>query len=317
VYLISRLRGPNGFPKSVKSSTNPGGVGHAWVKRRFIDPAPPDTVFDTGRGTRLFLPSRIADNRFLTQGDPDYVRRLENLPENQRRALLLGDWNVFEGQYFDEFRTDVHTVAPFGIPKSWRRYRSIDYGLDRLACLWIAVSDTGDCYVYRELCRSGLIISEAAKQILAFDGGDEIYATLAPPDLWNRSQETGKSKALLFAEHGVPLTRASNDRETGWLAVKELLKTSEGELGEEYPRLRIFENCTTLISHLPSLQRDPKNGSDASVHPHEITHICDALRYFALSFREKNQPKRQEDPLLWAKKRAIAKAAQGGAKRRF
>jgi phage terminase large subunit len=223
VYMLSRVRGAKPFPSQVKSSTNPGSVGHTWVKARFIDPAPPNTVFDTGRGTRLFLPSRIADNRFLTRGDPDYVRRLENLPENQRRALLLGDWNVFEGQYFDEFRTDVHTVAPFGIPKSWRRYRSIDYGLDRLACLWIAVSDTGDCYVYRELCRSGLIISEAAKQILAHDGGDEIYATLAPPDLWNRSQETGKSKALLFAEHGVPLTRASNDRETGWLAVKELL----------------------------------------------------------------------------------------------
>ena len=292
VYLISRLRGPNGFPKSVKSSTNPGGVGHGWVKRRFIDPAPPDTVFDTGKGTRLFLPSRIADNRFLTKGDPDYVRRLENLPENQRRALLEGDWNVFEGQYFGEFRTDLHTVAPFGIPKTWRRYRSIDYGLDRLACLWIAVSDTGDCYVYRELCRSGLIISEAAKQILAYDGGDEIYATLAPPDLWNRSQETGKSKALLFAEYGVPLTRASNDRETGWLAVKELL-------AEGGRRVYFFRNCEEVIRCLPQLQVDPVHPTDTRNEPHEITHAPDALRYFAITYTAPAKEEKRPDPTLW------------------
>ncbi len=76
VYLFSRLRGANGYPKQIKSTTNPGGVGHTWVKARFIDAAPPDTVIRTSRGIRRFIPSRVRDNRFLMEADPDYVRRL-------------------------------------------------------------------------------------------------------------------------------------------------------------------------------------------------------------------------------------------------
>ncbi|MBO7170946.1 MAG: terminase family protein, partial [Clostridia bacterium] len=224
LYLMSRLRGANGFPKQIKSATNPGGVGHAWVKGRFIDPAPPQTVFGDGKTTRIFLPSKIDDNPYLTAGDPAYKTRLLSLPENQRKALLYGDWNIFEGQYFPEFSEADHVIDPFPIPADWRRYRTIDYGLDRLACLWVAISPEGDFYVYKELCESDKIISDAAKDVRERNGDDKIYATLAPPDLWSRSQETGKSKAILFAENGLTLTRSSNDRETGWLAIKELLK---------------------------------------------------------------------------------------------
>ena len=296
VYLISRLRGVNGYPKQVKSSTNPGGVGHAWVKERFIDPAPAGEVFAATGGTRVFLPSRIDDNDFLLRGDPDYKKRLLALPDAQRRALLEGDWNLFEGQYFSEFRTDVHTVEPFPIPEKWRRYRTIDYGLDRLACLWIAISPEGEIYVYKELCRSDLIISDAAAAILTTDGKDKPYATLAPPDLWSRSQETGKSKATLFWEGGLRLTRAGNDRETGWLAVKELLKIR----ADGHARLRIFRNCTELIRCLPMLEMDPANPSDTLTEPHAITHAPDALRYFAITHVSPAKEEKRATPFFWS-----------------
>lgn len=280
IYLISRLRGTEGYPKQVKSSTNPGGVGHMWVKERFIDPSPPMTVFSAANTTRVFIPSRIDDNLFLMKGDPDYKKRLLALPENQRRALLHGDWNIFEGQYFPEFTEETHVCDPFPIPESWRRYRTVDYGLDRLACLWVAIAPDGDVYVYRELCESGLIISEAARRITEYNGSDKIYATLAPPDLWSRSQETGKSKAILFSEGGIHFTKSSNDRETGWLAIKELLKTDENG----HARLRVFRQCREIIRCLPMLQIDPQKPSDTLTEPHAITHAPDALRGFAITF---------------------------------
>lgn len=296
LYLMSRIRGANGFPKQMKSATNPGGVGHAWVKGRFIDPAPPQTVFGDGKTTRVFLPSRIDDNPYLMAGDPAYKTRLLSLPENQRKALLYGDWNIFEGQYFPEFSPELHVLDPFPIPADWRRYRTIDYGLDRLACLWVAVSPDGDFYVYKELCASDKIISDAAKDILTRNGEDKVYATLAPPDLWNRSQETGKSKAILFAENGLSLTRSSNDRETGWLAIKELLKPREGAP----PRLRFFRQCSEIIRCLPLLQIDPAAPSDTLTEPHAITHAPDALRGFAITFVHPAKEKREEKRSPWS-----------------
>ena len=185
---------------------------------------------------------------------------------------------------------------PFPIPPEWRRYRTIDYGLDRLACLWIAVSPEGNFYVYKELCDSDRIISDAARDILGRNGEDKIYATLAPPDLWSRSQETGKSKAILFAENGLPLTKSSNDRETGWLAVKELLKHGEGRP----PRLRFFRHCTEIIRCLPLLQIDPAAPSDTLTEPHAITHAPDALRGFAITFVHPASSSGEEKRVPWS-----------------
>ncbi len=281
LYLISRVRGTNGYPKRIKSSTNPGGVGHTWVKRRFVDPAPAGTVFVGEDGMkRLFLPALLSDNRFLEEGDPKYRERLLALPERERRALLFGDWNIFEGQYFTEFSEREHVITPFTVPVSWRKYRTIDYGLDRLACLWIAVSPDGCAYVYREYCESGLPIGCAARAILErTPPGEEIYATLAPPDLWSRGQESGKSKASIFAENGLIFTKTANDRETGWLAIKELLAPARGSA-----RLKIFSFCTEIIRTLPALTIDRQKPSDCSTEPHEITHAPDALRGFAIYF---------------------------------
>ena len=185
LYLISRLRGVNGYPKQVKSTTNPGGVGHSWVKARFIDIAEPYKVTTAKSGTRVFIPSLVTDNRFLMAADGDYVKRLENLPDKESRALLLGEWDMFDGQFFTEFDRSVHLVSPFEIPDTWRRYRCLDYGLDMLACYFVAMSDRGKAYVYKEIYESGLIVSQAAQRIKEATN-EKIYATFAPPDLWNR-----------------------------------------------------------------------------------------------------------------------------------
>ena len=280
VYLISRVRGANSFPKQVKSSTNPGGIGHGWVKARFVDQAPAGMGFVGEDGmARIFIPALLADNRFLAEGDPTYRDRLLALPDREKKALLYGDWNIFEGQYFTEFSTKRHVISPFEIPRTWRRYRTIDYGLDSLACLWIAIAPNGISYVYRELCKPNLTISQAAREILALTPpGEEIYATLAPPDLWSRSQESGRSKARLFAEHGLIFTKTQNDRECGWLSVKEML-ISEGEGG-----IRFFSNCTEIIKCLPALTVDKLRPTDCSTEPHGITHAPDALRGYAIYY---------------------------------
>lgn len=247
--------------------------------------------------TRVFLPSLLKDNNFLCRSDPSYRLRLEALPEREKKALLYGDWDIFEGQYFSEFSRDAHVCEPFEIPPLWRRYRTIDYGLDRLAVLWIAVSPEGCAYVYREYCESGLPISAAARAICERTPvGEDIYATLAPPDLFARTQESGKTKASLFGEFGVTFTKTSNDRECGWLAIKELLcDTGTGV------RLKIFKNCTELIRCLPALTVDKIRPTDCANEPHEITHAPDALRGFAIFHTRPALPEMKTSYSSWTR----------------
>lgn len=294
-YLLSRLRGANDFPKQIKSSTNPGGVGHQWVKERFIDPAPPETVFDiiekeggTISGQGLYLPAKVQENIFLMRKDPDYLKRLLNLPEKNRLALLEGRWDIYDGVFFSEFDPAVHVVRPFRLKEHWKQYVTMDYGMDMFAVEVVAVDEEGNGFVHRELYQSGLIISQAAEKAAELVEDLDIAAWLAPPDLWNGRQETGKSVADIFAEHGVPLTMTSNNRHAGWLAVREWLasRTVRNEItGEERimpPKLRIFENCRNLIRTLPALQYDDKDPEDVANEPHELTHAPDALRGFCV-----------------------------------
>ena len=200
VYMISRCRGANGYPKHIKSSTNPGGVGHSWVKERFIDIGPYNQIHkcktETGEEiTRLFIPSFVTENKFLMEKDPDYIKRLDALPEKERKALKEGNWDIFDGQYFKDFDRSVNVIEPFDIPKEWDRYRTIDYGLDMLACYWIAIDTHGNEFCYKELYEPNLIISQAAERIIEVNGDDKIRYTYAPPDLWNRNRDTGKSTA--------------------------------------------------------------------------------------------------------------------------
>lgn len=291
-YMISRCRGANEYPKRIKSSTNPGGVGHMWVKERFVDIGPSGEIhkckMETGEETtRLFIPSFVTDNKFLMRADPDYVKRLDALPEKERKALKEGNWDIFDGQYFKDFDRSVHVIEPFLIPKEWDRYRTLDYGLDMLACYWIAIDPQGYEYCYRELYKKDLIISEAAAKILEANGDDKIKYTYAPPDLWNRRNDTGKNAYDIFRENGVILTRSSNNRVLGWYSVQEHLKIEEKkdeQTGEtkRISKLRFFNTCKHILRTLPAIQRDDKNPNDCAKEPHELTHGPDAIRGFCI-----------------------------------
>lgn len=289
IYLISRLRGANDFPKSVKSSTNPGGVGHTWVKNRFIDIGAPDELHHFPTGTRVFIPSKVQDNCFLMEKDKNYVKRLENLDEKNKKALLYGDWDIFDGQYFEEFSRDIHVVKPFLIPDEWRKYRAIDYGLDCLACVWVAVNSVGECFVYREYAESNKVISVGAGEINELTS-ESVKLTYAPPDLWGRSQESGKCRADIFRQAGMSLVKSNNDRISGWLCIKEMLKkNAQGDV-----KLHVFNTCNELIRCLTSLQYDKANPSDCATTPHNITHLPDALRYFAIQHYKPEPLKKQK-----------------------
>lgn len=276
--LKACLRGANSFPKRIYLTCNPGGVGHGWVKRLFID-----GNYRKGENPQdyAFIPASVYDNEVLLEKDPGYLEQLESLPNELRRAWLCGDWNVFAGQYFPEFCEDVHVTVPFPVPEGWKRYCAIDYGLDMLAAMFIAMSPEGDAYVYDEVHESGLIVSEAASRILAKSYGISIF--IAPSDLWSRQKDSGKSIAELFADSGVFLTRIVTERIEGWLCLKEWLRPFVDCDGERRAKLRIFSGCENIIRCLPLLLCDKNKPGDVATEPHSITHAPDALRYFAVS----------------------------------
>lgn len=280
--LVACNRGANDFPKRIYITCNPGGVGHSWVKRLFIDR---DYTEAENPEDYEFIQSKVYDNTVLMEKDPDYVRMLETLPEDMRKAWLDGDWNVFAGQYFREWRDSIHVIEPIEIPEWWRRYFAMDYGLDMLAGYWIAVDGDGQAYVYREIYQSGLIASEAAQKIKELTGGENIEQWLAPPDLWNRRNDTGRSVADIFMEQDIPLTQVDNDRINGWQDVHEWLKpydTTDIITGEpkKAAGLRFFRNCRNVIRCLPMVQYDDHKPNDVAKEPHELTHAPDAIRYF-------------------------------------
>ena len=264
---------------------NPGGVGHLWVKRLFIDK---DYTPTENPDDYKFIPSLVFENKYIMERDPNYVKVLENLPEDRKQAMLYGNWDIFDGQFFREFKRSVHVIEPFQIPEHWNRYIAMDYGLDMFAVLFIAIDTKGKAYVYNEIHKPNLIVSEARQTLKSIMRHYKYKYIYAPPDLWNRNRDTGKSTAELFWEGGLDLTKASNNRIAGWLNVKEWLKIRKvrneqtGELYEDSD-LKIFSNCINLIKYLPQLQHDEKEPNDVATEPHEPTHITDALRYFCVS----------------------------------
>lgn len=284
------------FEPRIYYTANPGGVGHAWFKRLFID-----REYRNNEKSKdyTFIQADVYDNKILMKNDPNYVNILENLPEELRRAHLYGDWDAFAGQYFREWRREVHTIDPFRIPDEWDRYVTIDYGLDMLAAYWIAVDKQENAYVYKELYQSNLIISEAAKRILEINGDDLIDTFYGPIDLWNRRNDTGKSAFEIFNENGVYLMKSSRERINGWYAVKEYLKINKSrdeQTGDDIltSRLKFFNTCDNIIRCLPQLQSDKRNPNDVAKDPHELTHGPDAIRGFCIERQMLKLPKTKE-----------------------
>ncbi len=275
--IKTTLRGVNDFPKRMYITCNPGGIGMQWIRRLFIER---DFKEEENPDDYRFIQALVTDNVALMEQNPDYIKALDALPPAQRAAWRYGDWYSYEGRFFSEFRPDIHIIEPFPIPTHWRRYRALDYGLDMLAVLWMAVDDMGNEYIYRELHLPNVIAPDAARMIAEmsiYDDGtpEKIESTFAPPDLWSRTKDSGRCIADLFSEGGVRFTKASAERINGWMMVKDHIKPIPSLDGEgESSRLRIFRTCNTLIKNLQLLEFDDKRPSDASTEPHEITHIC-------------------------------------------
>jgi phage terminase large subunit len=147
----------------------------------------------------------------------------------------------------------------------------MDYGLDMLAGYWAAFDPDGRCLVYREVYESGLVIRDAAEKILSF--GDDVYAYLAPSDLWGRTADTGKSRAELFGDAGLPLTRVNAaGRVDGWMHLREWMRPRKAPGEDARPGLLIFSTCQNLIRTLPALLHDARRPEDCATEPHELTH---------------------------------------------
>ncbi|MBO4343896.1 MAG: phage terminase large subunit [Clostridia bacterium] len=276
--LKACLRGANSFPKRMYLTCNPGGVGHGWVKRLFIDK-------EYRRGERKedydFIPAKVYDNKILLDKNPDYLEQLKSLPAGLREAWLDGSWNGFEGQFFREFDYDIHTVPREAFcDGTYRRYCAIDYGLDMLAAVFVAVDKDGRATVYDEVHKSGLIVSEAAREILK--KADGVGTFIAPSDLWSRQKDSGKSIAEIFSENGIYLTKLTSERVAGWVALKEWLNPKKRENGISEPDMKITRNCENLIRCMQLLLYDEQKPADAAKYPHNVTHAPDALRYFAV-----------------------------------
>ena len=286
------------IPSRMYFTMNPGGVGHQWVKRLFID-----RVYENNEQADdyQFVQSLVYDNKWLLENDPNYVRTLENLPEERRNAMLYGNWDIYEGQFFGEFDRNIHVIEPQKLPEKYLLYRALDYGLDMLACYFFVVDERGEVYVVSEIHEKDLIVSEAAAKIkertvaLGWTEKD-VELTLAPGDLWNRQTQTGRSAADMFYDNGITLTEVSRDRVNGWLTVKELMKVYDKRdeiTGDpvKKSKLHIFNTCRNLIANIPLAQYDEKKVNDMATEPHNITHSLDALRYFCVYWTTKPEKK--------------------------
>ena len=314
-YLISRVRGVNPYPKMVKSSTNPGGVGHNWVKHRFIDGFEPNKVHtdkETG-ARRLFIPSYVNDNVFLMRADADYINRLKQLPEKERKALLCGEWDIFDGQVFAEWRNSAlgrktrrwsHVIEPFEIPKEWRRYRAFDFGYSKpFAVSWYAVDGDGRAYNYRELygCTGepdvGIrwtaqkIADEIRKIEETEDSGLHITG-VADPAIWNNTGTEDGSIADMMERRGVYFEKGNHNRLAGKMQVHYRLAFDE----EGLPMIYFFENCRNIIRTLPQLGYDSTRPEDVDTSQED--HLYDALKYFLMmnpiGMRPCSEPKKKE-----------------------
>jgi phage terminase large subunit len=261
---------------------NPGGVGHARIKRLFIDRQ------YQGREKAedyVFIPAKVYDNTVLMETNPEYVETLENLPEALRRAHLEGDWNVFAGQYFSNWRDSIHKIKPIQPDPNHRHVISMDYGLDKAAVYWWDIDQSGTCRAYRELYESELGPSQVMNKIISMTLPDEaIEYIVAPPDLWNRSDKESKLSTVELMQaacnYRFTFIKGDNSRVNGWLALYEYLEPYQNELGETTAKLLVCENCPNLIRTLPQLIRDEHNPNDVSDKNHELTHAPDSTRYF-------------------------------------
>ena len=289
------VRGTNGFPKRTYYTLNPGGPGHAYFKRVFVDrnfnpDERPDDYF--------FIQAKVEDNKALMDTQPDYLRELENLPPTLRAAWKDGRWDVYEGQFFEDFR-DVqehykdrrwtHVIEPFEIPDGWTICRSYDFGYGKpFSCAWWAVDYDGTIYRIMELYGCTRTPNEGVKWT-PDKQFEEIHKTemqhpwlkgkniigVADPAIWDASR--GESVADTAARYGVFFTPGDNERIAGWMQCHYRLQFDE----DGYPRMYVFNTCRAFIRTIPTLIYDEHRAEDLDTKMED--HVADEWRYFCMS----------------------------------
>lgn len=288
-------RGANSFPKRVYYTCNPGGVGHAYIKRIFID-----RHFDAGENPDdySFTQSLVQDNDALMSNDPEYVKSLEALPPKLRKAWLEGSWDVFAGQFFEEFRDDpehyqdglwTHVIEPFDIPPDWKIYRSYDFGYSKpFSVGWWAVDFDGRVYRILELYGWNGIPNEGvkwppdeqARRIAEVEAqhpylkGKRIQG-VADPAIWQA--DSGESVAETMEKHRIWFEPGDHQRIAGWMQVHYRLKFDE----DGRPMMYFFSNCKAAIRTIPLMMYDETHVEDIDSDLED--HACDEIRYFCMT----------------------------------
>lgn len=303
-YMRSRLRTTDPtLPIYMRATTNPGGSGHGWVKRTFIDPAPANSKFiakdiETGEDMvypdghekageplfyRRFIPASLKDNPYLMEGG-QYEANLLSLPEMQRRQLLEGDWAVADGAAFSEFRSKVHVIEPYEIPTDWRRFRSCDYGYSSYSAVhWFAIDPSYNTLVcYRELYLSKHTGRDLAKAVMEAEGAERIDYGVLDSSCWHQRGQLGPSIAEEMISQGCrwrPSDRTNGARVAGKNRLHEVLKIDE-DTG--IPGIQFFNTCRQIIADLPVIPADPR-GSDDIDPRYASDHAYDSVRYAVMS----------------------------------
>lgn len=295
------LRSAHRVPTQLLLTGNPGGPGQAWIKGRYIDPAPMGMRVLTrklpnGKEHRfVFIPSRVEHNKILLHSDPDYINRLYLVGSTELvNAWLEGDWSAIEGAYFPEFSQARHVVAPMVLPAHWTRFRAMDWGSAKpFSVGWYAVSDgtlaqfpRGALIKYREWygMKDGhpnvglkLTAEEVGEGIRKREGGERVSIGVLDPAAF--AEDGGPSIA---SRMGVYFNRADNKRVGhngamgGWDQLRARLK-GDGEK----PMLFFFSTCTHTIRTLPMLQHDPMRAEDVDTDAED--HAADETRYACMS----------------------------------
>lgn len=304
------------IPLRIRATTNPHGIGHNWVKKKFIDPADPGETFLYNNMPTVRLFGSIYENPYLP---PEYVKTIEGITDpNKKAAWLLGDWDIIAGGIFsDLWRREHHVIEPFSPPATWDYSRGFDWGSSKPSCvLWICRSNgedyikdgelyasrPGDIYVIRELYTMdkdnyNVGTRETAGQIaIRINDIEETDVLLSkriiqpgPADSSIYTQESGFCIATQMSDEGVEWTRANKkpgSRINGWELIRQYLlssidMTEEGEYLSDGPRIYIFNCCKSLVRTLPLLPRDDVKPDDVDTNAED--HAADTLRYLLLA----------------------------------
>lgn len=314
-YLFSRNR-PNGPGTRcyIRATANPGGVGHGWVKQRFITAAEPmSTIWEEHsvnmpdgsvkkfRKSRIFVPSSVFDNKKLIENDPGYLGRLAELPKAERDALLYGDWNSFSGQVFSEWvnddkhyddRKNTHVISPFRVPSEWKIYRGFDWGYAKpFSVGWYAVDYNKRIYRIRELygCTETpdegvkwepALIAKRIREIEEQDDnlkGKRIQG-IADPAIFADDRGRDTSIAAVMERSGVFFDKGNHERLAGKMQMHNRLRFDD----DGYPMFYVFSTCKHFIRTVPSLVYSETDVEDVDTKGED--HIYDECRYVLMEY---------------------------------